>query len=133
MTKTFTNKIRYRYDNPRSTISICEYKAEHANIGGGFNVIWDTGATNTVISKQVVRDLKLKPISTTKLRVVNDIIICNVYKIVLNISNEISKIVKATAADLGNVDILIGMDVIGDGDFSIGGDFPNRLLTYSCE
>ncbi|MBR0403214.1 retroviral-like aspartic protease family protein [Candidatus Saccharibacteria bacterium] len=126
-----TKNIRYRYDNPRSVISISEYKTDFINIGGGFSAIWDTGATNTVISKQVARELKLKPISTTELRVVNGTIICNVYKIIINIANRIKKVINVTEAELGNIDVLIGMDIIGDGDFTITGDYPNRLLSYS--
>ena len=41
--------------------------------------IWDTGATNSVITKEVAKELNLKPIGMTKVRGVHGIKDVNIY------------------------------------------------------
>lgn len=90
--------------------SSCECKA-----------IWDTGATNTAISKKLARKLNLKVISTAECDGINTTILTNIYKIDLLLPNKIA-VLDIDVSEVDNIidaDILIGMDVILLGDFSI--------------
>lgn len=82
--------------------------------------LWDTGATGTVITKNIVEKLQLKPISKTKVFHANGESIVNVYAINVFLPNHVQvKFVQVTEGILNGFDLLIGMDIITLGDFSI--------------
>ncbi len=85
-----------------------------------YNGLWDTGATNTVINRNVVDDLKLSATSATEVRTAAGITKANVYIINLWLPNGIIiPDLQVTEGDLGDTDLLIGMDVMNRGDFSV--------------
>jgi predicted aspartyl protease len=85
-----------------------------------FECLWDTGASGTVISKTVVEKLDLKPIGKSKVFHANGESIVNVYAINLFLPNQVAfNFVKVTEGVLNGFDLLIGMDIITSGDFSI--------------
>jgi predicted aspartyl protease len=82
--------------------------------------LWDTGATGSVISKAIVDKLDLKPIGKSKVFHANGESIVNVYAINLFLPNQVAfQFVKVTEGILNGFDLLIGMDIITTGDFSI--------------
>lgn len=82
--------------------------------------LWDTGATGTVITKKVVDKLKLKPIGKTKVYHANGEDTVNVYAINLYLPNGVAfGFVRVTEGILNEMDLLIGMDIITQGDFSV--------------
>ena len=82
--------------------------------------LWDTGASGTVISKAVVDKLDLKPVGKSKVFHANGESIVNVYAINLFLPNQVGfQFVKVTEGVLSGFDLLIGMDIITTGDFSI--------------
>lgn len=82
--------------------------------------LWDTGATGTVISQQCAKKLNLKPISKAKVFHANGESIVNVYAINLFLPNQVGfQFIKVTEGVLNGTDLLIGMDIISRGDFSI--------------
>jgi hypothetical protein len=86
-----------------------------------FSAIWDTGATNTVITQNVVSKCSLWQIDKTITHTVNGPRTSNVYLVSLILPNGILfPSWKVTDGELGgNYDVLIGMDVIIQGDFAI--------------
>jgi predicted aspartyl protease len=85
-----------------------------------FEALWDTGASGTVISKTVVDKLGLKPIGKSKVFHANGESIVNVYAVNLFLPNQVAfQFVKVTEGVLSGFDLLIGMDIITTGDFSI--------------
>lgn len=87
-----------------------------------FNGIWDTGATNTVITQEVVDKLGLKPIGITRVNTASEQnkettqYIVDIYlKDDLCIENVVVTLGKLG----GNFHCLIGMDIITIGDFSL--------------
>lgn len=82
--------------------------------------IWDTGASKSSISNRVVEELGLEPIgqginNTAAGSVQTNLYLINMYlpfKVVI-------PFLTVTSGDLGDIDILIGMDVIARGDFSV--------------
>lgn len=86
------------------------------------NAIWDTGATSSVITKNVVKKLGLLPTGRSHVSTANGSAIQDTYIIDLALPNKIIvKDVTVTEASAlsGGSEVLIGMDIISLGDFSI--------------
>lgn len=82
--------------------------------------LWDTGASGSVISKTVIEKLNLKPISIAKVYHANGESFANVFAINLILPNQVGfHFVKVTEGILAGFDLIIGMDIITAGDFSI--------------
>lgn len=83
---------------------------------------WDTGATSTCISQAVIDRLDLKPISQTMIQTPSGNRVMTVYLIDVKLPNNLLvKDVQAIGSEIGSqgIDMLIGMDIIGLGDFSV--------------
>lgn len=82
--------------------------------------LWDTGATNSVITNKVVSSLGLKPVSLGKAYTPQGEYTAYKYYIDLTLPNgvTINKLIVMEGTPFG-CDILIGMDVIGRGDFAV--------------
>lgn len=95
------------------------------------DAIWDTGATNSVITKKVADDLNLKPIRMTQVHTAGGSIDCNVYSVNIRLPNNINITnVTVTEASLTGFDLLIGMDIIGIGDFAVSTHEGNTMVSY---
>ena len=134
--KAFTLKSgRGRLRYLKTHCSVC--KAHDPLSGAGhpeisqFEGLWDTGASGTVISKNVVDKLGLKPISKAKVHHANGESIVNVYAINLFLPNQVAfNFVKVTEGILNDLDLLIGMDIITMGDFSITNVGGNTIFSF---
>lgn len=95
--------------------------------------IWDTGASATVITKNVVDALGLKPIGKTKIRHANGEATVNMYYVNLFLPNQVAfKFIRVTEGILGDADILIGMDVITKGDFAVTNFNGKTTFSFRC-
>lgn len=121
----------------KSECEICE-ACDPALIGtsGGptyqpFQAIWDTGATASVITQDVVDRCGLKPVGMVEVHDARGKTTAEVFMINLRLPNGVGFTnIRATKGDLtGNADALIGMDVITLGDFSITN--VNRQTVFS--
>lgn len=83
--------------------------------------IWDTGASCTVISKQFAQQIGLIPTGKTTITGVNHETEENTYLVNIYLPNKVCfafvKIAEVPALS-GGAGLLIGMDIIGSGDFS---------------
>lgn len=88
-----------------------------------FTAVWDTGATGTMISQKVAKILNLCPCGSTNITGVHGTERANQYVVDLVFGNGFSlkNIKVAEASDGGGFDVLVGMDVIGNGAFFIDG------------
>lgn len=86
-----------------------------------WSAIWDTGATKTCITKRIADDLKLIPVGRTTISTANGLTVADTYFVNVGLPNGIIvPNVLVSCADLGSdIDVLIGMDIITLGDFSI--------------
>jgi predicted aspartyl protease len=86
-----------------------------------FKSIWDTGATNSVISRKVVSALGLKPTGVATANTANGQVTVSTFLVNIYLPNKaVFVAVRVTEASLvGPEDVLIGMDIISVGDFSI--------------
>lgn len=83
--------------------------------------IWDTGATGCVVTKKVAESCNLKAIGRTKVGTAKGIQESVIYLANIYLPNQVAfPEIKVTEGDLsGDVDVLIGMDIITMGDFAI--------------
>jgi len=95
--------------------------------------IWDTGATCTVISKDFATKLGLVPTGKTKITGVNHTTEENTYIVNVYLPNKVCvgfvKIAEVPAIS-NNAGILIGMDIIAAGDFSVFTENKKTVMTY---
>ncbi len=111
---------------------------EYVKTNETYEAIWDTGATNTVISEKLAHKLKLTPNGTANVYTAGGVIEVNRYILGLKLPNNlIIKNVYVTAGKLSdNTDFLIGMDIIALGDFSVtnvDGKTTFSFRTPSCK
>lgn len=87
-----------------------------------FKAIWDTGATHTAITPKVVAKLGLKPISIVTMTHAGGSMNSNMFMISIGLPNKVAfhavEVIEATLLD-DDVDVLIGMDIIAQGDFAV--------------
>lgn len=98
-----------------------------------FQAIWDTGATNCTITEKVIKALNLQPFSMGKVSGVHGEKIVNIYYIDVFLPNRvcIEKIRAFECQELvGGADVLIGMDIIGYGDFSVTHADGKTLMSF---
>lgn len=86
-----------------------------------WNGLWDTGASQSAIDFRVVKELSLVPIGEATISTANGLVTVNTYIIDVTIPNNVTiKDIVVNGATLGeDADMLIGMDIIRFGDFSI--------------
>ncbi len=97
--------------------------------------IWDTGATNSCISKKLASKLELQSIQRASVQGVHGTEEVNVYFITIILPNENIRInVPVTECDElscdGSVSMLIGMDIITKGDFCITNLNGKTVMTF---
>ena len=100
-----------------------------------YKAIWDTGATRTIITKNVITECRLLPIGRTTVIGVNKTNKkSNIYPIELHLPNRviIQELPVAEApGELGSeISMLIGMDIIGLGDFAVSNYQGRTSFTF---
>lgn len=96
-----------------------------------FTGLWDTGATNCSISKNVVAALGLVPTGYAKVSHANGDSRRNTYLISVFLPNGVVfPFLPVIEADLNGFDVLIGMDIITQGDFSITNHHQKTCMSF---
>ncbi len=103
-----------------------------------YNAIWDTGATGTCIVEHVARKHNLPEINRIKINVVGGIRIVPVFLVCFVLPNNVrTPPLKVSAPDkIAGGDILIGMDIITNGDFAVSNVGGKTLFSFrmpSCK
>ena len=113
---------------PQQQVSVYQYKG-----------IWDTGATASVITGRVVHDLGLTPTEEVKVYHAGGTIIARVYIVNIILGDDVMvSDIEVSEAELSDADVpldkqfdvLIGMDVIGAGDFAITNYRKRTTLSF---
>jgi len=83
--------------------------------------LWDTGATSTSISKRLASKLSLPPLSRQKILCAGQPYESCIYKIDLYLPNMVvfRNVTVTEFEDSNRFDVLVGMDIITAGDFSV--------------
>jgi predicted aspartyl protease len=97
------------------------------------NGLWDTGASDTVITKRVAQSLNLFPIDTTTVSGVNSIGEAEIAFADIELPNGFSLLRKRViiCEMPPPIDMLIGMDIILLGDFSICNANNKTLFSFA--
>lgn len=81
--------------------------------------VWDTGATSTLISSKIVKELGLQVYGKSGFSSANGVVETNVYEIHLGVPPAgVVCNVLALEKDNEDYEVVIGMDVISKGDFT---------------
>lgn len=86
------------------------------------HALWDTGATNSVITADTVAKLGLKPISMTQVQHAGGVSTQNIHLVNIYLPNKVAiPFVQVTECEdiSGNFGAIIGMDIISIGDFAV--------------
>lgn len=97
------------------------------------SALWDTGATNSVITPLLVDKLGIKSITQIRSLHAGGESIADVYMIDIVLPNKLvipNVKVSKCAEQGGRFGIIIGMDIISMGDFSISGQYPRRMVSF---
>ena len=96
-----------------------------------FTALWDTGATNSVISQVVVDACELTPVGFTEVFHVDGSYLAEVYVVNVTLpSNFTISNLSVVKADIPLADILVGMDIISQGDFAITNQNGGTKFTF---
>ena len=96
-----------------------------------YSAIWDTGATGTVISKRVIEQCGLVPTGMTQVATAGGIFPVNTYIVDIMLPNNvIFPNLNVTTGDLNGTDVLIGMDIMSQGDFSVSNFEGKTSFTF---
>lgn len=107
--------------SPLTNSEYCNYKA-----------LWDTGATHTVITKKVAEDCQLQPTGMKKVFHAAGETDTNTYLINVRLASKVEVCcVNVTEGVLNNdIEALIGMDIIGMGDFAVSNKDGITIFSY---
>lgn len=97
--------------------------------------IWDTGATNSVITKSAANSLGLIPVSKANVNGVHGPKEVNVYYVNITLNNDqITISTQVTECEelssIHDTGLLIGMNIISMGDFSITNFGGNTIMSF---
>lgn len=93
--------------------------------------IWDTGATNSVISKKVITECNLKPTGIVQVHGISGEQTSRTYLVNILLPNGVGHVgVKVTEGILRDTDVLIGMDIITNGDFALTHNDGKTLFSF---
>ena len=97
-----------------------------------FTAIWDTGATGSVITKKVVDGCGLKPIGVAKVHTASGETTTRVYLASIFLTNKVCipelRMIEGIIA--GDAEVLIGMDIIGQGDFAVTNKDGKTMFSF---
>ena len=96
-----------------------------------FKAIWDTGATNSVISQNVIDQCGLVGTGMTKVDGVGGIHNSETYFVNFYLPSNVGvPLLKVTKGELKGFDALIGMDIIGLGDFAVTNKDSKTVFSF---
>ena len=97
------------------------------------DALWDTGATGTCISKEVVTALSLIPLGKQQIHTPVGLSTVNTYQIDILLPNKVlvsDVIVRDSEIGDQGLGVLIGMDIINLGDFAVSSFNKQTVFTF---
>lgn len=96
-----------------------------------YKCLWDTGATSTAISINLAQKLKLLPVGKINITHGGGSHLANKYLVNVHLPNGVCvKDVVVMELPLNDFDVIIGMDIITLGDFSITNVNGNTVFSF---
>ena len=131
----FTAKFSNRASALETNVRISE---PHDPLLGGplpkaieFKAVWDTGASLTAITQQVIDTLGIQKIDEVDNYTANGRRTAGVYLVNVYLPNNVAFFrIRVIDGDIYGTDALIGMDIIGQGDFAVTHRFKKTWMTF---
>lgn len=101
-----------------------------------YNAIWDTGATGTLIVPKIAQELNLQPSGRETVHAVGaggqiNAYEANTYLVNVYLPNQVCIAgVRVAEGTIGGAEVLLGMDIIGFGDFAIANHNAQTSWTF---
>lgn len=117
MGSAFTTKNKSIARSLKNTVTFC-----NGDSCCEVTALWDTGATGTCISKELAARLNLQSTGLQRMKTPSGEITANTYLVNILLPNNVPiHDIKVCDSEIGNqnIDALIGMDIISQGDFSV--------------
>ena len=96
-----------------------------------FRAIWDTGATNSAVTQNVVDQCSLEPTGLTEVQTVQGSHRTETYLVCITLpSGVVFPNLRVTRGVLRNCDVLVGMDIIGQGDFAVTNKDSDTVFSF---
>ena len=94
--------------------------------------IWDTGATKSVISTKVAKAMGLVPTGRTGQKTANGEREAFLYTVNIRLPNGVAFVAIEVIDGIMEADVLIGMDIIGSGDFAVTHKYGQTVMSYQA-
>lgn len=96
-----------------------------------FKAIWDTGATNSAITQNVIDQCRLESTGITDVHTAQGSHRTETYLVCITLPNGVRfPNLRATKGILRDCDVLVGMDIIGQGDFAVTNKDGNTVFSF---
>lgn len=97
-----------------------------------YAALWDTGATNSGITRKVVQECQLVPIGRARAEGAHGSKEVDTFLVNLSLPNGVTAngIRVAEIDDIKEADVLIGMDIINFGDFAVSNRGTETVFTF---
>jgi hypothetical protein len=96
-----------------------------------FTGLWDTGATNSVISQKVVDECGLIPTGMAMVHSTTESKPCETFLVSIFLPNKVVfPSIRVTKGQPKDCDVLIGMDIINQGDFAITHNDGKTMFSF---
>ncbi len=119
-TTRYTGQSNVLSNNVRVTAAYDPSTSSPMPTAQEFVAVWDTGATNSVITRNVVDQCQLIPTGMANVNTAQGSHATETYLVGLGLPNYVQvPQLRVSRGNLTGCDVLIGMDIIGAGDFSV--------------
>lgn len=104
-----------------------------ATVTGQQIALWDTGANMTCLSNRLVSALGLKPVSYQYSETAGGVVLMSVYIVDIALTdNVVVEGLLVSSGDFGTTDVLIGMDIITQGNMTITNDNGHTEFSFDA-
>ena len=129
----------FKQDNPSLSFRllteayIFNVSGDTTKKGEKVTALWDTGATGSAVTPAIPQKMNLIPINRVKVVGVNNVSVVNVAKVSIGLPNMVMvDEINVMICNLNQgFDLIIGMDIILLGDFSISNGGDKTLFSFA--
>ena len=118
-------------DNVLIECDICPMDFSSGCVFHTDRALWDTGATTTIISSRIVRELKLEAFEQANVSGIGGVNDVNTYLVHISLpTGDTYTYLEVMESDFEDYDVIIGMDIIGTGDFCFTNADGRSLFSF---
>ena len=132
--RSFTISYRGKSNVLHSNVTVQMAFDSDSSLDGpprAFRAIWDTGATNSAVTQNVIDQCQLEPTGMTDVHTAQGSHRTETYLVCITLpSGVMFPNLRATKGILRDCDILVGMDIIGQGDFAVTNKDGNTVFSF---